>query len=388
MTGSSDVRASYDVVVVGLGIMGAAAVAHLAERGASVLGVDAGSPVHEQGSSHGATRIFRRAYWEGGAFLPLLEHAYAGWRDLDDGGSADGRVILAEGGLFIGSAPSRLVRGARETAVAHGVRNDILDARHIRSQFPAFHVADDEVGVYEPDALMLSAQAGRFAFLSRAVRAGAQLAYGHRVVSMTDDGSSVTVHGKRGVVWCGAAVVTAGGWAGQLLPHDLSGLLRPMRIPVFELDIDPGRMGEHQPGHFPVFLFEAADGALVYGLPPWRAGGGVKVGFHNRQLSPTHPDEPRAPATEAERHEVWSAVRRLLPGLRSSGTGTACVYTMSPDEGFLIGRSMDLPNVAYASVCSGHGFKFAPAVGKVLAELTLDGRTGVDLSPFNAAAMT
>ncbi|MGL5867430.1 MAG: N-methyl-L-tryptophan oxidase [Dermatophilaceae bacterium] len=384
MSLAGDFRGTYDVVVIGLGIMGSATVAHLAERGVRVLGVDAGPPVHGQGSSHGQTRIFRRAYWEGETFLPLLERAYVGWRDLDDDPLADGRVILAGGGLFVGSTSSRLVRGARETAAARGIRHEYLDAAEIRAAFPAFHAAEDQVGVFEPDALMLAAQTGRLAFLSRAVHAGAQLAYGRRVTSLSDHDSSVTVHEGAGAISCASAVVTSGSWAGLLLPHDLSGLLRPMRIPVFELDVDPHRVADCQPGRLPVFLLETADGSLIYGLPPSRAGGGVKVGFHNRQLSPMDPGAPRTPATDAERHEVWAAVRRLLPGLRSTGTGTACVYTMSPNDGFLIGMSRAVRHVSYASVCSGHGFKFAPAVGEALAELALDGHTSVDLSPFES----
>jgi len=380
-------RDTCDVVVIGLGIMGAATVARLAERGVRVLGVESGRPTHTAGSSHGSTRIFRRAYWEGGTYLPLLERAHAGWYELDADGSADGRVVLSTGGLFVGAATSRLVSGSRQTAVAHSIPHEVLAGEDVRRRFPAFHLRDDEVALVEPDAMMLAAQTARAAYLARATRAGARLAYDRRVRSLTSSASAVTVAGDGWEVSCARVVVAAGGWAQSLLPHDLAGLVRPMRIPVFELDIDPRRAAEHQPGAFPVFLVESDDGALVYGLPPSRPGAGVRVGFHNRQLSPADMDGPRVAVTAAELREVGERVRRLLPGLRAEGRGTACVYTMTPDESFLLGMSHELPGVAYVSACSGHGFKFAPAIGEAMSELVLDGRTSVDISPFDASRL-
>lgn len=380
-------RDTCDVVVIGLGIMGAATVARLAERGVDVLGLDAGEPAHTAGSSHGPTRIFRRAYWEGGTYVPLLERAYAGWRELDADGAGGGPVVLSTGGLFVGAATSRLVSGSRQTAEEHGIAHEVLAAHEVRRRFPAFHVRDGEVGLVEPDALMLAAPTARTAFLARAVRAGARLAHGRRVRSLTGTGSGVRVGGDGWEVTCARVVVAAGGWAAQLLPDDLAGVVRPRRIPVFELDVDPRAASAHAPGAFPVFLVEADDGSLVYGLPPWRPGAGVRIGFHNRQLSDVDPDAPRAPATTAERHEVWQAVRRVLPGLRPTGSGAACVYTMTPDESFLIGESRTLPGVAYVSACSGHGFKFAPAIGEAVSELVLDGRSTVDLTPFDVARL-
>lgn len=378
-------QGTYDVVVVGLGIMGAATVAHLAERGVRVLGVEGGPPAHTQGSSHGSTRIFRRAYWEGGTYVPLLERAYAGWHALDADGSADGPVVLSTGGLFVGSTRSRLVSGSRQTALEHGIAHDVLTAAEVGRAFPAFRLRDDQVGLVEPDAMMLAAPTARTAFLTRATRAGAHLAHDRPVRSLTSTASGVTVAGDGWAVTCARVVVAAGGWAQRLLPHDLTGLVRPMRIPVFELAVDPRRAADHAPGRFPVFLVESDDGALVYGLPPWRPGAGVRIGFHNRQLSPADMDAPRVPATAAERREVAERVRRLLPGLRAEGTGTACVYTLTPDESFLLGTSREHPAVAYVSACSGHGFKFAPAIGEAMSELVLDGRTTVDLAPFDAA---
>jgi len=381
VTSAAGVRPTYDVVVVGLGIMGASALFHLSRRGVAALGVDAYQPGHRQGSSHGATRIFRRAYWEGERYVPLLDRSYAGWTELDQ--AADEPVTVRTGGLFVGRADSTLVRGSRDTASRCGIAHEYCDAREIRHRFPAFHVSGDAVAVYEPDALTLMADRARQTYLSLASAGGADLAHSSPVRSVRVDGAGgLTVIGDGWRSSCGAVILATGCWIGRFLPEELGDWITAMRIPVFQFDIRPSAEPDHTAGRFPVFLYEAADGALVYGIPQTEPGGGVKVGFHNRQLSLVDPDGARQPPTDAERLDVWRAIKDLLPGVAPTGRGTACVYTISADESFLIGRSRSLPGVAFASACSGHGFKFAPAIGETLAELALDGRATMDLSAF------
>lgn len=375
------IRPTYDVVVIGLGVMGASALHHLSQRGARVLGIEARGPIHTLGSSHGQTRIFRRAYWEGEQYVPLLNRSLQGWRELDD--TSHDPIVLRTGGLFIGPPESKLVHGSRETAVRCGIDHEYLDTAEISRRFPAFHVRADAVAVYEPDAMMLFADRALLTYLSRATAAGAQLAYGRAVRSLKPGTGGVTVYGDDWQVNCGTVVLTVGGWMSAFLPGELGALLTPMRIPVYELDVAETAERDHLPGRFPVFLFEDAEGALVYGLPKWRSDGGLKIGFHNRQMSPLDVDGERVPPSKAERLQLWRVVKTLLPGVRNMGRGVSCVYTMSIDESFLIGRSKELEGVVYASACSGHGFKFAPGIGEVLAELALDGRSTLDISAFS-----
>ncbi|MER5770836.1 N-methyl-L-tryptophan oxidase [Streptomyces sp. NPDC001985] len=376
-------RPTYDAVVVGLGIMGAAALFHLSRRGVRALGVEARGPMHDLGSSHGQSRIFRRAYWEGGQYIPLLDRSYDGWWELDD--ATDGTVALRTGGLFIGPSDSKLVHGARTTATGHGIAHECLDRAEISARYPAFRPGHGMVAVHEPDALMLFAERARLSYLSRAASAGAHLVHGRAVRSLeSGSGGAVTVTGDGWRVSSGAVVLTAGGWISGFLPEETGALLTPMRIPVYEFDVAESAERDHLPGRFPVFLHEDAGGTLVYGLPKWRSPeGGLRVGFHNRQLSPLDIDGARRPPTDTERLELWHAVKELLPGIRSTGRGTSCVYTMSRDESFLIGRSREREGVVYASACSGHGFKFAPGIGEILVELALDGRSSMDISAFD-----
>ncbi|MEV5593646.1 N-methyl-L-tryptophan oxidase [Streptomyces sp. NPDC052496] len=375
-------RSTYDVVVIGLGIMGASTLFHLSRRGLRVLGIEAHGPLHDLGSSHGQTRIFRRAYWEGEMYVPLLNRSYTGWMELDD--ASDDRIALRTGGLFVGPPGSRLIEGSRETARRCGIRHEYLGAREISRRFPAFHVRDDAVAVHEQDALMLFADRARLSYLSRAAANGAHIWYGQAVRSLHPEaGGPVRIRGDGWQLSCGATVLAAGGWIGEFLPEELGDLVTPMRVPVYEFEVDRPRARDHLPDRFPVFLYEDDEGTLVYGLPKWQAvGGGLRVGFHNRQLSPQNVNDARRPPTDAERMDLWRTIRGLLPGAQYTGRGTSCVYTMSRDQSFLIGRSRELDGVFYASACSGHGFKFAPGVGDMLAQLVTDGESAIDLSAF------
>lgn len=372
---------NYDVVVVGMGIMGASALYHLSRRGLRVLGIEAHGPAHDRGSSHGNTRIFRRAYWEGDRYIPLLNRSYDGWRRL--GVATESPISAPTGGIFVGSPASTLVKGSLGTAMRCGIDHEYLEAEEVSRRFPAFRVPNGFVGVHEPSALMLFADRARMTYLTRAVAGGAELVYGRTVRGLQPQtGGGVRVSGDGWAVDCGTVVLAAGGWIGRLLPGELAPLVTPMRIPVYEFDVAESYERDHLPERFPVFLFEDSSGALVYGLPKWRTAGGVRIGFHNRQLSPADPDGERRPPSDDERRELWRAIGGLLPGLTGTASGTSCVYTMARDESFLIGRSAELEGVVYASACSGHGFKFAPAIGEALAQLAVDGSSDLDLSAF------
>lgn len=375
--------AKYDAVVIGLGIMGSATLFHLAKSGLKVLGIEARGPTHVSGSSHGDTRIFRRAYWEGAHYVPLLNRAMDGWLALNE--MAAGEVCHRTGGLFLGPPSSSLVSRSLLTARECGIDHEALDAAEIRSRFPAFDPGDGMVGVFEPDALMLFADNGRLAFIQAAVEAGASVLYGEEIATLRRSGpDSLVLSGDGFSVHCARAVVTAGPWLPRLLPEDLSAVLQPRRIPIFWFDPLPGDASQFVVDRFPLFLLETPDGSLIYGLPKWRdVNSGVKIGFHNKQLSEIDLDLRREPPTKEERDTLWMAFNPTLPGIGRRATGKSCVYTMTPDEDFVIGRSDFIEGVVYASACSGHGFKFAPSIGEALAQLAMEGRSDLDLESFS-----
>src|SRR5215510_15899068 len=147
---------AFDVVVVGLGAMGSAAVWHLARRGQRVVGLDRFVPGHERGSSHGTSRIIRLGYFEHPAYVPLLRRAYGLWRELE---AASGRQLLHVTGIAeIGPPTGTLVRGTLEAARLHGLRHDVLAAAELMRRFPAFRVPPEHVAVFQPDGGFLDVE--------------------------------------------------------------------------------------------------------------------------------------------------------------------------------------------------------------------------------------
>jgi len=374
----------YDVIVVGLGVMGAATLWQLSKAGARVLGMEALGPNHGEGSSHGATRIFRRAYFEGASYLPLLNLAHAGWQELQ---STTSRCLLyATGGVFIGPKDTGLVDGSVNTARTGGIEHAYWDSAAARAHLPQFDIEAGMHAVFEPGAYALASETVRLQMLDEAVRLGAQIRYGTSVVSLaaTPGGLDVATRAADRVTGK-TAVITTGAWSSQLLP-ELSAHLNPQHVAVYWFEPRPGCEAQFTAQALPVFVYECSDGALLYGIPNGTGPEpGVKIGFHNRQQIPwTH--GPKPTLGEDYKVEIASYVARILPNLAPQPCAARwCIYTLSPDGSFLIGAARQIPGVYYASACSGHGFKFAPAIGSVLAALALGEPTPVAIDAFAAA---
>lgn len=362
---------SVDVIVIGAGIMGAAAAWQIARSGARVLVIEAGSPAHDSGSSHGASRIFRRAYWEGSNYLPLLTLADQGWTELQD--TSNKKMLFRTGGVFVGPAGGEVLAGSLGTAKAGQIGHAHWSAAEMHQHFPQFALPDQMHVLHEPGAYVIAAEQARLQMLELAVRHGAILWHGERVLQLSAGGAGAGVATTSGMqVSAQAVVVTAGPWmAKQLLP-ELAPWLVPCRIPVYWFAPHPGQEAAFQHERFPLFLYQFDDGALLYGIPAGMPGeAGVKIGFHNRQQLPADPDSPPpGPVPAAWLDDIGQRVSSIFPGLASAPCGSKwCWYTMSTDESFLLGQSERHSAVYFASACSGHGFKFAPAIGQALAAM-------------------
>jgi len=362
---------TYDVIVVGLGAMGSAAAWQLARRGRHVLGLDALSPGHTLGSSHGHTRIIRKAYFEDPAYVPLLERAYAMWDGLST--LAGEPLVRRTGGLMLGPESADVVNGAVRSAREHGLPYEMLTAAEVRRRFPAFTPEPGIVGVWEPQAGLLNPERCIAAQITAAERAGAALHHAEPVRSWRDQGGTVVVETPRGRYEAGALVMTAGPWMGPLLA-DLGLPLTPTRQPLCWLDAASPEEGALLTADRCPLWICALDGTNIYGIPNVD-GRGVKLAIHEPGEACT-PDTARRDVAPAEIERIRRLVVRVLPGANGRLIEAAtCLYTMTPDGHFIIGRSPLHPHVVYASVCSGHGFKFAPVIGEIMADLTIDGRT-------------
>ncbi len=368
-----------DVAIVGLGAAGSAAALTLARRGVSVLGVDRFHPPHPFGSTHGRSRIIREAYYESPVYVPLVQRAYTLWQALE---RDSGRTLFRKtGGLMLGPARGTLVEGARRSAEQHGLVCELLDAPAIRRRFPVFHPEDDTVGILEPRAGILDPEACVESCLTLAVQAGATLLFDTPATGWESSMAGIRLITSRGSVACDRLILAVGPWLGELMTTAALPLSVMRQVMYwFRPAVEPEHFSAER---MPIFIWEWAAERMIYGFPD--AGAGVKVARHHEGATVTADGVDRA-VSSTEVSEMRAILRRCLPDADGPPIDTAtCLYTNTPDHHFVLGPHPDEPRVILASPCSGHGFKFAPAIGEVLADLATGRRVAADLSLFSPA---
>ena len=367
---------THDVIVVGLGAMGSAALYQLAQQNVRVLGLERFEPGHERGSSHGRTRIIRQGYFEHPSYVPLVRRAAAMWRELEQ---QSGQSLMTITGIAeIGRPDSALIKGTLTASREHRLPHEILTARELMKRYPAFRLPQDFVGVLQPDGGFVQAEAGIRAHLRLAAAAGADIHTGERVVTIEQLSSSVRVTTERGAFEADTVIVSAGAWTKSLLPYAALPLQATRQVLLW---VRPSQPDLFRTGWFPVFMIESDDG-IHYGFP-LHADDGLKVAKHHHAGETVDPDSYDRTVSPADEASIMNSIHRFLPA--SSGpviSAKTCLYTMAPDEDFVIDRVPGHERVIVASPCSGHGFKFAPAIGLALAEMALRQNPSLDLSRF------
>jgi sarcosine oxidase len=368
---------SYDVGIVGLGAMGSMTALELARRGARVIGFDRYRPPHGLGSSHGRTRIIREAYFEHPQYVPLVRRAYRQWAELERQSGAT--LLVPTGGLMVGPPDGVLVAGARRSADEHGLPYELLDAGQVRRRFPAFRPAEQEVGLFEPRAGVLIPEACIEAALTLAARDGAALRFNEPVTAW-ELGDSIRLVTTGAQFEVGQLIVAAGAWMAGDLPQ-VRLPLSVARQPVFWFD--PLDRADAGPPRMPIFLWEWTAGRYFYGFPD--LGDGVKIAIHHEGDPATQGLVDRQVRSD-EVAALRSIMEHRTPALNGPFRESAvCLYTNSPDGDFILDRSPVDRRVILASPCSGHGFKFAPAIAEALADLALGLEPALDLSRFTLA---
>ncbi|MEP6689950.1 MAG: N-methyl-L-tryptophan oxidase [Gemmatimonadaceae bacterium] len=373
-----------DVIIVGLGAMGSAASYELARRGKSVLGIDQFSPPHDLGSTHGRSRIIREAYFEDPAYVPIVQRAYELWRALER--EAGDELLLITGGVMIGDEHGTLVHGARTSAERHGLPHELLDARETRRRFPGLEPPDEMVALLEPRAGVLKPERCVTAFLSLAGKHGATLNTNERVIGWRATDAGVSVRTTRRAYEAEQLVLTAGPWLPELLSgtegHGLSTEQLTVERQLFHWYAPAAHAAWFAPRAMPISLWEYEPEKMFAAFAD--LGDGVKFGIHH-EGERTDPARVRREVTPADDETMGALVRRFMPNafgaLRES---RVCLYTNTPDHHFLIDRLPCAPSVLVASPCSGHGFKFASAIGEIVADLVTGGASRFDLSLFAA----
>jgi sarcosine oxidase len=370
----------FDVVVVGLGGMGSAAAAHLARRGRRVLGLEQFGAAHDRGSSHGDSRIYRQAYFEHPDYVPLLLRAFDLWHDLRAETGVE--LLTVTGGLMIGPPQSRTVAGSRASAEQWGLDHDVLDAAEVHARFPAFTPAPDEIALYEDNAGFVRPEATVTAHLGLAADAGADLRFGQTVVGWTATGDGVDVTTTDDTFRADRLILSAGAWAARVVA-DLGMPLEVERHVQMWFRPLPGS-GPFEGPRFPIYILDSPEGQQAYGFPQaGPASEGVKAAFF-RNGTPADPDHLRRTVDPAEAVPLRAFLSIRLPGLPGDLVrAVPCMYTITPDEHFVLGLHPAHPNVAVAAGFSGHGFKFVPVIGEILADLAGSGGTPYDIGLFD-----
>ena len=358
----------YDVAIVGLGGMGSAILAHCAARGAFVIGLEQFTPGHDLGSSHGKTRMIRQAYFEDPAYVPLVLRAYELWRELEH---ATGEELLRiTGVLSVGAETSEIIRGTRRAASEHNLPLELLSQREVKARYPTLELWKDEVALLEVDAGVLNPERAVRAHLTLAKARGAKMRFGVAMESWHATDNGFEIHLSDGTqVLASKLVLALGPWFKETL-ESLGVRIRVQRN--IQAWFSPGTHAYDAPG-FPGFLVNRQDlPAPLYGFPDF--GDGVKAAFHgsgdltdanhvNREVDLVRDVEPIARALEQWMPGAAQTLREAKP----------CMYTLTPDEHFVIDHHPDHGNLVLCGGFSGHGFKFAPVIGEIGAELALDG---------------
>jgi sarcosine oxidase len=374
-----------DVLVVGLGSMGSMALWRLAARGVKAVGFDRFHPPHTMGSHHGGSRIIRTAYYEGPGYVPLARRSFELWRELARASGHD--LLTMTGGLHTGPPDSPEFAGALLSAREHGVAHEVLDAAEVGRRFPQHALRPEELGLLEEEAGYLVPELAIEAALERASALGAEAHFDAPVEAVEPATGGVSVRAG-GRTWRAPhAVVATGAWNSKL---NLPGLGVPLRVVrQSQAWFRAGRPALHHPSRAPIFVRHV--GAMVpgtefaYGFPSLD-GRTVKVGVFETEEPVVDPDTVDRTPVPDDWDAVASFVRAAMPDLDPEPERVAvCLQEFTPDSHFVVGPLREAPAITALVGFSGHGFKFASALGEAAADFATEGRTQLAVGHLAAA---
>lgn len=360
----------YDVIVIGVGSMGSATCYELARRGVKVLGLERFSIPHSMGAHGGMSRIIRMAYFEHPDYVPLLQHAYAKWAQLEkDFGR---KVFHRVGGLYLGAPDSIVVGNSRLAAEKYNLEHEILTRDEAQSRFPMFNIPQGFIGMIEPTMGFLVPEVAICGFVEQALQHGADIHGCEAVLDWASTGNGVTVRTERDTYRADRLVIAGGPWANRLVQglgveltvtRQVMGWVWPKEPALFEY------------GRCPAWNIQTERGGVHYGFPMMHDRPGFKLAWH-------YPADPVDPETVARHVQPGDedtfryALRNYIP--KADGPTLSievCLYTNSPDGHFIIDKHPKHENVTVGCGFSGHGFKFAAGIGDIMADLASTGRT-------------
>jgi sarcosine oxidase len=377
------------VIVVGVGAMGSAVLYQLASRGIAAIGIDRYAPPHNMGSSHGETRITRLSVGEGDSYAPLVRRSHEIWRALE--ASEGTRLMTRTGGLIMGPRDGAPIHHGKDAFVERtialaertGIAHEVLGPDQIASRYPQFALRGNELAYFEPEAGMLTPEACVRVQLEAARSYGATIRTDEQVLSITQDAGGVSVRTTRETLRASHCVVAAGPWIGQLL-----GGVMAQKTAVYRQTLHwfaAHDSASYAPGRFPIFIWMhgKTQEDYLYGFPETAPGAGVKVASEQYAIA-SDPDAVDRGVSDEESAAIYGRhVEGRLRGVSARVVDAkACLYTVTPDAGFIVDQAPDMDRVTVVSVCSGHGFKHSAALGEAIAEQIADGGSRIPLDAF------
>jgi len=369
---------NYDVIIIGAGSMGMAAGYYLSKSGKKTLLLDSFHPPHNKGSHHGETRIIRYAYAEGEEYVPFILKAQELWNELErDTGKP---LFIPTGVLSVGNKESNFIQNTISSSTTYSLPLEVMNPVEVQNRWSGITMPNDFIGCFEPTSGVLKCEESIKAYQMLAEMNGATILSNCRVKEIHIQEEKVTIKTSDKTFHSDSLVIAAGAWSGHLLSMlDLDLPLTPVRKTFAWFDAIEKIYNSND---FPAFAFETSQG-LYYGFPSVD-GAGLKVGRHDGGER-INPDEVMKQFGEIveDRGDLIQFLNQYLPGIGQLKYGKTCMYTLTPDDKFVIDVHPKYSNVAIAAGFSGHGFKFSSAVGQALSNLIVSGKNEIDISQFS-----
>jgi len=378
-------ESTYDVIVLGVGSMGASTCYHLAKRGYKVLGLEQFDITHELGSHAGQSRIIRKAYGEGSDYVPLLERAYQNWKTLEE--ESGYQVYYDTGLLYLGSQEDTFLNTVKKSSKAYNITVNELSEEACSAKYPQFKLPAEFQRLEEPDAGFLTPERCILLMVEQALAHGAVIRTKQKVLDWKKEDGIIKVKTETHTYEAKKLVITAGPWAGKMIP----GYSTKLKVTRQALAwVKPKTWDDFTLGKFPCWILED-HGYDFYGFPILPVGKfngplGLKLALHYPGGDETDPDYVDRNTKASDEKILIDFLNRFIPeGYEDTLVIKTCLYTKTPDENFILDHLQGFDkDVSIATGFSGHGFKFVSVIGEIMADLAMNGTTSLPIGFLNA----
>ena len=376
----------FDAIVVGAGGVGSAAAYYLAKAGQRVLLLEQFELNHQNGSSYGSSRVIRYTY-DNPIYIDLMRAAYPLWFELQ--AEAGEQLYVKTGGLDFGFPERDTFQALKAGMDTARLDYEYLDRKEIQQRYPQFTLKKGMAGLFHPDSGLLRASRCVLAHVRLAQARGATILDETPVVNIVPSDNGAVVETAKGAFSCDRLILTTGSWAKGILAEQ--GIDLPLKIMPCQLGFyQPDSVSDFAPGNFPVFFahMNGSYGEMPYGIPHEDPSIGVKITTFYGWDTVKSPEDVDYTPSQAWTERIRDFARDYIPGAAGPLLNTRrCLYTLTPDKDFIIDTHPSYPHVVIGSGFSGHGFKFTTLLGKMLADIAVEGSTPHDTSLFKVSRL-